>query len=80
MRIRISDKSLLDREATLEVSNFSVTGQEMYFDLDNKWLGKFIAMAVAKGIVKSAFREEGASEWSIEMDVKYLTGMIYEEE
>lgn len=80
MRIRISDKSLLDRELTLEVSNFSATSQEMSFDLDNKWLGNFIAMAVAKGMVKSAFREEGASEWSIKMDVKYLTGMIYEEE
>ena len=80
MRIRISDKSLYNGELILTVSNFGATSQEMYFDLDNKWLGNFIAKAVAKGLVKSAFRKDGASEWSIEMDVKYLTGMIYEEE
>ena len=80
MRIRISDKSLCNGELTLKVSNFLATSQEMFFDLDNSWLGKFIATAVAKGLVKSAFRKDGASEWSIEMDVKYLTGMIYDEE
>lgn len=79
MRIRISDKSLRDGELTLKVSNFIVSGYKMFFDLDNSWLGNFIATAVAKGLVKSAFRKDGASEWSIEMDVKYLTGIIYEE-
>lgn len=79
MRIRISDKSLRDGELTLKVSNFIATSQEMFFDLDNSWLGNFIATAVSKGLVKSAFRKDGASEWSIAMDVKYLTGMIYEE-
>lgn len=79
MRIRISDKCLRDGELTLKVSNFIVTSQEMFFDLDNSWLGNFIATAVAKGLVKSAFRKDGDSEWSIVMDVKYLTGMIYEE-
>lgn len=79
MRIRISDKSLRDGELTLKVSNFIVRGYKMFFDLDNSWLGNFIATAVAKGLVKSAFRKDGASEWSIEMDVKYLTGIIYEE-
>ena len=78
MRIRISDKSLRDGELTLEVSNFLTTSQEMYFDLDNRWLGNFLATAVAKGMVKSAFRKVGASEWSVTMDVKYLTGMMYE--
>lgn len=78
MRIRISDKSLRDGELTLEVSNFLTTSQEMYFDLDNRWLGSFIATAVAKGMVKSAFRAAGASEWSVTMDIKYLTGLIYE--
>ena len=78
MRIRISDKSLRDGELTLEVSNFLTTSQEMFFDLDNSWLGTFIATAVAKGMVKSAFRAAGASEWSVTMDIKYLTGMIYE--
>ena len=78
MRIRISDKSLRDGELTLKVSNFIVTSQEMFFDLDNSWLGSFIATAVDKGLVKSAFRKDGASEWSIAMDVKYLTGLIYE--
>lgn len=78
MRIRISDKSLRDGELTLEVSNFLTTSQEMFFDLDNRWLGDFIATAVAKGMVKSAFRKVGASEWSVTMDVKYLTGMIYD--
>lgn len=80
MRIRISDKSLRDGELTLKVSNFIVTGYKMFFNLDNSWLGNFIATGVAKGLVKSAFRKDGASEWSIEMDVKYLTGMIYDEE
>lgn len=80
MRIRISDKSLRDGELILKVSNFIVTGQEMFFELDNSWLGDFIATAVAKGLVISAFRKDGASEWAIEMDVKYLTGMIYDEE
>lgn len=79
MRIRISDKSLRDGELTLKVSNFIVSGYKMFFNLDNSWLGNFISTAVAKGLVKSAFRKDGASEWSIEMDVKYLTGMIYEE-
>ena len=79
MRIRISDKSLRDGELTLKVSNFLVTSQEMFFDLDNSWLGNFIATAVAKGLVKSAFRKDGNSNWAITMDVKYLTGMIYEE-
>ena len=78
MRIRISDKSLNNGELTLKVSNFVVTSQEMFFDLDNRWLGNFLATAVAKGMVKSAFRKVGASEWSVTMDVKYLTGMIYE--
>ena len=78
MRIRISDKSLRDGELTLEVSNFQVTSQEMYFDLGNRWLGNFLATAVAKGMVKSAFRSAGAAEWSVTMDIKYLTGMIYE--
>ena len=78
MRIRISDKALRDGELTLEVSNFLVTSQEMFFDLDNKWLGDFIATAVAKGMVKSAFRKVGASEWSVTMDINYLTGLIYE--
>ena len=78
MRIRISDKSLRDGELTLEVSNFLVTSQEMYFDLDNRWLGNFLATAVAKGMVKSAFRKVGASEWSVTMDIKYLTGLMYE--
>jgi hypothetical protein len=78
MRIRISDKSLNNGELTLKVSNFLVTSQEMFFDLDNRWLGNFLATAVAKGMVKSAFRKVGASEWSVTMDVKYLTGMIYE--
>lgn len=78
MRIIISDKSLRDGELTLEVSNFLTTSQEMYFNLDNRWLGNFIATAVAKGMVKSAFRAAGASEWSVTMDIKYLTGMIYE--
>ena len=80
MRIRISDKSLRDGELTLKVSNFLATSQEMFFELDNGRLGDFIATAVAKGLVKSAFRKDGASEWSIKMDVKYLTGMIYDEE
>ena len=79
MRIRISDKSLRDGELTLKVSNFIVSGYKMFFDLDNSWLGNFIATAVSKGLVKSAFRKDGASEWSITMDVKYLTGIIYEE-
>lgn len=79
MRIRISDKSLRDGELILKVSNFIVSGYKMFFDLDNSWLGNFIATGVAKGLVKSAFRKDGASDWSIEMDVKYLTGMIYEE-
>ena len=78
MRIRISDKSLRDGELTLEVSNFLTTSQEMYFDLDNRWFGNFLATAVAKGMVKSAFRAAGASEWSVTMDIKYLTGLIYE--
>lgn len=78
MRIRISDNSLKDGELTLEVSNFLATSQEVFFDLDNSWLGVFIAPAVAKGMVKSAFRKAGASEWSVTMDAKYLTGMIYE--
>ena len=78
MRIRISDKSLRDGELTLEVSNFLTTSQEMFFDLDNRWLGDFIATAVAKGMVKSAFRKDGGSNWAITMDVKYLTGLIYE--
>lgn len=72
MRIRISDKSLRDGELTLKVSNFIVSGYKMFFDLDNSWLGNFIATAVAKGLVKSAFRKDGASEWSIEMDVLIL--------
>lgn len=80
MKIRISDKSLRDGKLILKVSNFIVTSQEMFFDLDNSWIGNFIATAGAKGLVKSAFRKDGASEWSIEMDVKYLTGMIYDEE
>lgn len=79
MRIRISDKSLNNGELTLKVSNFVVTSQEMFFDLDNRWLGTFIATAVAKGMVKSAFRKDGSSSnWAITMDVKYLTGIIYE--
>ena len=78
MRIRISDKSLNEGELTLKVSNFIAGSQEMYFDLDNRWLGNFLATAVAKGMVKSAFRKVGASEWSVTMDVKYLTGMMYE--
>ena len=41
-------------------------------------LGTFIATAVAKGLVKSAFRKDGGSNWAITMDVKYLTGIIYE--
>jgi hypothetical protein len=52
MRIRISDKSLNNGELTLKVSNFLVTSQEMFFDLDNRWLGNFLATAVAKGMVK----------------------------
>lgn len=80
MRIRISDKSLRDGELILKVSNFIVSGYKMFFDLDNSWLGNFIATGVAKGLVKSAFRKDGDSEWSIAMDVKYLTGIIYEEE
>lgn len=78
MRIRISDKSLYDGELTLKVSNFIATSQEMYFDLDNRWLGNFISTAVAKGMVKSAFRKDETSNWAITMDVKYLTDMIYE--
>lgn len=78
MRIRISDKFLRDGELTLEVSNFVATSQEMYFELDNRRLGDFIATAVTKGMVKSAFRKDGNSNWAITMDVKYLTGMIYE--
>lgn len=78
MRIRISDKSLYDGKLILNVSNFIVIGQEMFFDLDNSWLGNFIATAVAKGLVKSALRKDGNSDWAITMDVKYLTGMIYE--
>ena len=78
MRIRISDKSLRDGELTLEVSNFLATSQEMFFELDNGRLGDFIATAVAKGLVKSAFRKVGSSEWSLTMDIKYLTGLIYE--
>lgn len=78
MRIRISDKSLNNGELSLKVSNFIASSQEMYFDLDNSWLGNFIATAVAKGMVKSAFRKVGASEWSVTMDIKYLTGLIYE--
>lgn len=78
MRIRISDKSLNNGELTLKVSNFVATSQEMFFDLENSWLGNFIATAVAKGIVKSAFRKDGNSNWAITMDVKYLTGIIYE--
>ena len=78
MRIRISDKSLRDGELTLKVSNFLATSQEMFFELDNGRLGDFIATAVAKGMVKSAFRKVGASEWSVTMDIKYLTGLIYE--
>lgn len=78
MRIRISDKSLYDGELSLEVSNFIATSSEMFFDLDNKWLGGFIATAVAKGMVKSAFRKDCNSDWAITMDVKYLTGMLYE--
>lgn len=78
MRIRISDNSLYDGELTLEVSNFLAISQEMYFDLDNRWLGNFLATAVAKGMVKSAFRAAGASEWKVTMDIKYLTGLIYE--
>lgn len=78
MRIRISDKSLNNGELSLKVSNFIASSQEMYFDLDNRWLGNFIATAVAKGMVKSAFRKVGASEWSVTMDIKYLTGLIYE--
>lgn len=80
MRIRISDKSLSDGKLILKVSNFIVSGQEMFFELDNSWLGNFIATAVAKGLVISAIRKDGASEWAIEMDVKYLTGMFYDEE
>ena len=80
MKIRISDKSLRDGELILKVSNFIATSQEIFFDLNNSWLGNFISTAVAKGLVKSAFRKDGASEWSIVMDVKYLTGMIYDEE
>lgn len=79
MRIRISDKSLKDGELTLSVSNFLITTDEMFFGLDNGRLCDFIAKAVANGMVKSAFRKDGASGWSITMDVKYLTGMIYEE-
>lgn len=78
MRIRISDKSLRDGELTLKVSNFIAGSQEMFFDLDNRWLEGFIATAVAKGMVKSAFRKDGSSNWAITMDVKYLTGLIYE--
>ena len=78
MRIRISDKSLKNGELSLNVSNFIASSQEMFFDLDNRWLGNFIATAVAKGMVKSAFRKVGASEWSVTMDIKYLTGLIYE--
>lgn len=78
MRIRISDKSLNNGELSLKVSNFIASSQEMYFDLDNRWLGNFIATAVAKGMVKSAFRKVGASEWSVTMDIKYLTGLIYD--
>ena len=78
MRIRISDKSLKNEELSLNVSNFIASSQEMFFDLDNRWLGDFIATAVAKGMVKSAFRKVGASEWSVTMDIKYLTGLIYE--
>lgn len=78
MRIRISDKSLNNGELSLKVSNFIASSQEIYFDLDNRWLGNFIASAVAKGMVKSAFRKVGASEWSVTMDIKYLTGLIYE--
>ena len=79
MRIRISDKSRRNGELTLPVSNFIATSQEMFFDLDNSWLENFIATAVAKGMVKAAFRKDGNSNWAITMDVKYLTGMIYEE-
>lgn len=80
MRIRISDTSLYDGKLTLKVSNFIVTGQEMFFELDNSWLGNFISTAVAKGLVKSALRKDGNSNWAITMDVKYLTGMVYDEE
>lgn len=80
MKIRISDKSLRDGKLIFKVSNFIVTSKAMFFDLDNTWLGNFIATVAAKGLVKSAFRKDGASEWTIEMDVKYLTGMIYDEE
>ena len=78
MRIRISDKSLKNGDLSLNVSNFIASSQEMFFDLDNRWLGNFLATAVAKGMVKSAFRSAGAAEWSVTMDIKYLTGMIYE--
>lgn len=79
MRIRISDKSLRDGELTLEVSNFMVTIEEMFFELDNGRLVDFIATAVAKGLIKAAFRKDNSSNWEITMDVKYLTGMIYVE-
>lgn len=79
MRIRISDKSLNNGELSLKVSNFIATSQEIYFDLDNRWFGNFIATAVAKGMVKSAFRKLGSTDWSVTMDINYLTGLIYEE-
>ena len=47
MRIRISDKSLRDGELTLEVSNFLTTSQEMFFDLDNRWLGDFNVVGIS---------------------------------
>lgn len=78
MRIRISDKSLYNGELTLTVSNFIATSQEIYFDLGKEWID-FIATAVANGMAKSAFRKDGNSDWAITMDVKYLTGMSYEE-
>ena len=80
MSIRISDKSLCNGELILKVLNFIIIGEEMFFELDNSRLGDFISTAVANGLVKSAFRKDGASEWSVKMDVKYLTGMIYDEE
>ena len=78
MRIRISDKSLNNGELSLKVSNFIASSQEMYFDIDNRWFGNFIATAVAKGMVKSAFRKVGSTDWSVTMDINYLTGLIYE--
>lgn len=30
------------------------------------------------GMIKSAYRKDGNSDWAITMDVKYLRGMIYE--